>query len=223
MTKENYSLQKAGSYLDRLSLKKRLEMFNHFQQTFPQDTLAEVLDVGITADKHALASNYFEKYFRHKNKILALSNQDGAFLETVYPGLRFKMGDAKALPFADNSIDVVFSSAVIEHIGCFEHQKQMVAECFRVAKIGVFITTPNRWHPVEVHTLLPLIHWLPKKIHRLFLRSIGLSFYAMEENLNLLSHQELAQICMQLNIRQFSITAIKTFGFKSNLLLTIKK
>ena len=30
----------------------------------------------------------------------------------------------------------------------------------RVGK-RVFLTTPNRWFPVEVHTRLPLVHWLP--------------------------------------------------------------
>jgi hypothetical protein len=25
----------------------------------------------------------------------------------------------------------------------------------------VFVTTPNRWFPLEVHTLLPFVHWLP--------------------------------------------------------------
>jgi hypothetical protein len=23
------------------------------------------------------------------------------------------------------------------------------------------VTTPNRWFPLEVHTLLPFVHWLP--------------------------------------------------------------
>ena len=25
----------------------------------------------------------------------------------------------------------------------------------------MFLTTPNRWFPIEVHTRLPLVHWLP--------------------------------------------------------------
>ena len=25
----------------------------------------------------------------------------------------------------------------------------------------MFVTTPNRWFPLEVHTLLPFVHWLP--------------------------------------------------------------
>ena len=33
-------------------------------------------------------------------------------------------------------------------------------EAVRVGR-RVFLTTPNRWFPVEVHTRLPLVHWLP--------------------------------------------------------------
>ena len=49
-----------------------------------------------------------------------------------------------------------------------------------------FITTPNRFYPIDFHTKIPVIHWLPKNIHRLILKTLGLHFYANEENLNLL-------------------------------------
>ena len=26
----------------------------------------------------------------------------------------------------------------------------------------MFLTTPNRWFPIELHTRLPLVHWLPR-------------------------------------------------------------
>jgi hypothetical protein len=45
----------------------------------------------------------------------------------------------------------------------------MVAECARVARKGFCLTTPNRWFPVEFHTQLPLLHWLPKAWFRLIL------------------------------------------------------
>ena len=33
----------------------------------------------------------------------------------------------------------------------------------------VFVTTPNRWFPVELHTRLPLVHWLPDGVaHRAY-------------------------------------------------------
>ena len=139
--------------------------------------------------------------------------------------MQFKQGDACALPFADSSIDVVFSSAVIEHVGAYEKQKQMLAECLRVAKKGVFITTPNRFFPIEMHTLLPLIHWLPKSWHRFLLNKLGLNFYAKEENLNLLSYSDLLKLSQvnQSSCTVCEIKQLKTAGFISNFMLVMKK
>lgn len=223
MSDLNYTVQAPRGLVDKLALKKRLQMLAHFHAAFPFTSFDKVLDVGVTADTNALASNYFEAYFPDKNRIIALSNQDAVFLETIYPGLTFKQGDAKQLPFADESIDVVFSSAVIEHIGTLKEQQQMIAECLRVAKQGIFITTPNRWHPVEAHTLLPLLHWLPKKWHRALLRILGLPFYADEKNLNLLDAKTLRGIGKNLNAQSLTIQRIKTAGITSNLILIIKK
>ena len=47
-------------------------------------------------------------------------------------------GDACALPFADQAFDVVFSNAVIEHVGDVERQRRFVAEALRVGR-RVFI------------------------------------------------------------------------------------
>ena len=60
----------------------------------------------------------------------------------------------------DGAFDVVYSNAVIEHVGGRERQRRFVREALRVGR-RVFLTTPNRWFPVEVHTRLPLVHWLP--------------------------------------------------------------
>lgn len=223
MPRKNYSLRKPGGYGDRTVLKKRLEMFRLFSKEFPENALDSVLDVGVTAEKEAISANFFEENFADKSKITALSDQDASFLESRYPGLKFMLGDAKALPFEDASIDVVFSSAVIEHVGSLKEQAKMIAECFRVCKKGVFITTPNRWFPFELHTSLPFLHWLPKKIHRAILKAIGLRFYALEQNLNLMDCSTLSQICRSLNIQNFKIKKIVTFGCVSNLVLVLKK
>ena len=49
---------------------------------------------------------------------------------------------------------------MIEHVGGRDRQRQLVSEAIRVGR-RVFITTPNRRFPIEVHTRLPLVHWLP--------------------------------------------------------------
>ena len=83
--------------------------------------------------------------------------------------------------------------------------------------------TPNRYFPIDFHTLLPFLHWLPKTIHRKILDIIGLKFLSKESNLNLLSIKELKKICRILKINSYSIKKVKIFGLVSNLILIIRK
>jgi hypothetical protein len=57
---------------------------------------------------------------------------------------------------------------VIEHVGGHERQRRLVSEALRVGR-RVFLTTPNRRFPLEVHTRLPFVHWLPDAVaHRVY-------------------------------------------------------
>ena len=73
--------------------------------------------------------------------------------------------DGRDLPFADGAFDLGFSNAVVEHVGGREEQRRFVHELCRVAK-RVFVTTPNRFFPLEVHSLVPFAHWLPRACAR---------------------------------------------------------
>lgn len=219
---ENYSSQKNDGLVEKILLRKRREMMDVFLSAFPANALDSVMDVGVTADRSLQSTNYFEKWFPDPAKITALSDQDASWMEDVYQGLKFKQGDARDLPFEDNCVDAVFSSAVIEHVGHTANQTKMIAEAVRVARKGVFITTPNRWHPVDFHTMIPLLHWLPKSWHRWGLNKLGRSFFAKEETLNLLSKKDIAQMCQSLGLTNFEIKSISFLGFKSNLLLIIR-
>ena len=81
------------------------------------------------------------------------------------------------------------------------------------------IITPNRYHPIDFHTQIPLIHWLPKTIHRKILSLIGLKFYAQEENLNLLSKNDLVKFLNNFSNIEYDIRYINLLGFKSNFLI----
>ena len=85
------------------------------------------------------------------------------------------------------------AAAVIEHVGSFARQCGFLRECCRVARRAVFVTTPNRWFPVEFHTVLPVVHWLPKPIFRGLMRRTGRGFFAEEANLNLMTARELGR------------------------------
>jgi Methyltransferase domain len=70
------------------------------------------------------------------------------------------IADGCRLPFPDQSFDVVFSNAVIEHLTP-DGQRRMASEILRVGR-SWFVTTPNFWYPVEMHHKLPLFQFLPR-------------------------------------------------------------
>lgn len=70
----------------------------------------------------------------------------------------FVIGDGRAMPYRTQSVDLVVSNAVIEHVGGEEDQRRFLDEHRRVGRICV-VTTPNRWFPVESHTSAVLTHW----------------------------------------------------------------
>jgi SAM-dependent methyltransferase len=151
---------------DAISLRSRRRKFALFMETMAPTAETTVLDVG--ADDSAFGEqvwgcgtlNFFEELYPWQERITALGMHEGVRFRESYPKARYVQGDALTLPFDDGEFDVVFSNAVIEHVGGREQQRRFVEESLRVAR-RAFITTPNRWFPVEVHTGLPFVHWLP--------------------------------------------------------------
>jgi SAM-dependent methyltransferase len=152
-----------------------------------------ILDVGATPDQTLIDSNFFERFYPYKNRLVATSIEYIPFLGREYPGCVFVQADGEMLPFVDDAFDIVFCSAVLEHVGDHTHQRAFISELLRVGK-KFFITTPNRLFPIEFHTFLPFIHWLPQPIHQAILRFIGLEFWSRTENLNLLTPGKLIDL-----------------------------
>ena len=150
------------------SRRRKLRLFLDEMRPTPETT---VLDVGVDevgfggdgGHEGCTTHNFFEELYPWPGRITALGLHDGAGFRRSYPAVPYVQGDACALPFADGAFDVVFSNAVIEHVGDRDRQRRFVAEALRVGR-RVFLTTPNRWFPVEVHTRLPLVHWLPDAV-----------------------------------------------------------
>jgi ubiquinone/menaquinone biosynthesis C-methylase UbiE len=184
-----------------------------------------ILDIGVTSDQSYDHSNYLEAWYPRKNRITAVGvDRDAAFLVDRYPGLRFVAGDGRQLPFGEKAFDYVHASAVLEHVGSAAEQTRFIAEAWRVARKGVFLTTPNRWFPVEFHTVLPLVHWLPPPIFRTILRWLGRDFFASERNLNLLSGGALRQLCARAGLAGRSeIRSLALGGWASNLVIVMRR
>lgn len=204
-----------------IAMHVRKSIFKLFEEQTKITENDTVLDVGVSADGSIEDVNFFEKWYKFKDKITAVSLANTSCLENIYPGLKSIVADGKALPFKDRSFDFVFSSAVIEHVGSHTEQTKFIKECVRVAKKGVFITTPNRWFPIELHVLWPFVHWLPPKFFRKVLLLMKKEPLNLEENLNLISCSRLKRSCLELFIEKYSITRHKLLGFTSNLILYI--
>lgn len=207
----------------RWALDARIRMFRHLESRVDFDLIENALDVGITAERDRQETNVFEMRYPHKDRITAISPQDASWIEKEWPGMKFVSGDGRDMPFEDNQFDLVVSFAVFEHVGSTENQMKFLSECYRVARKHVFIATPNAWYPIELHTALPLIHWLPRWAHWKILRRFRLEFFADENNLNLLTRRRIRNMCKKLGISRYSIEHIRFFGLQSNLLLLIDK
>lgn len=217
-----YNVARGGGLTDRVSTYMRRRMYARFIAAGVADD-DHILDVGVTSDRDQLASNYLEAWHPRKDRITACGIDDASFLEEQYPGMRFVPGDGKDLPFPSASFDWVHSSAVLEHVGSAAEQAKFIAELHRVCRKGIFITTPNRWFPVEFHTVLPLVHWLPRPWFRALLRLLGHRELALEKNLNLLGRGDLESACMLAGLVDWRIDSVALGGWPSNLLLVASR
>jgi hypothetical protein len=214
-----YNLAKPDSLVARVAADVRNKLYESFAREFQFNESDEVLDLGVTSDRSYSSSNYFERLYPYKHRITAAGIDDAKFLEDQYKGIRFIQANALALPFADGSFAYVHSSAVLEHVGSLENQSKMISECLRVARKGICLTTPNRWFPIEFHTQLPLVHWLPKPWFRHLLSMLGQTELAQEANLNLMSETELNAISGRFKNWNMHVASASLFGWKSNLVL----
>jgi hypothetical protein len=218
-----YNVAAAGSLPVRVAAHQRRKMFTRFLLDTGVTAGEHILDVGVTSDRSYEASNYLEAWYPHKNKVTAIGIDDASFLCHQYPGMRFVMADGLRLPFQNRTFDVVHSSAVIEHVGSLARQHAFIAECCRVARRAVFITTPNRWFPVEFHTVLPLVHWLPKEVFRSLMRRTGREFFADERNLNLMTVAALSDLASANRDFAHAVSSVSLAGWPSNLLLNMRR
>jgi SAM-dependent methyltransferase len=190
-------------------------MFRAFMEYFRPGPEATILDIGVTSDDSFQESNYFEQLYPYPQRITCVGTEDASHLETRYPGLMYRrVQPGQPLPFAAGAFDIVFSNAVIEHVGSRAAQAAFVRELCRVGK-AFFITTPNRWFPVEHHSGLPLLHFLPAKVYRNLLRQTRYSYWAREEHLNMLTEAGLAGLFPP--VREAAIRRIRVAGLCSNL------
>ena len=180
----------------RVSLWNRKRKMRLFLETMRPGPATTVLDVGVgdtgfsTEPGVARTHNFFEAMYPWPERITAVSDVPLTRFAEAFPMVQCVTADGRSLPFDAGSFEVAFSNAVLEHVGERSDQQRFVGELCRVAD-RVFISTPNRWFPLETHTLLPFVHWLPRSLRDSAFRRLN---QARWTHLNLLSRRQLLEL-----------------------------
>lgn len=85
--------------------------------------------------------------------------------QEVEPGsIETMAGDATHLDmFGDQSVALIYSNSVIEHLFSYANQQKMADEVRRVGR-NYFIQTPNYWFFMEPHWVFPFFQFLPESV-----------------------------------------------------------
>jgi SAM-dependent methyltransferase len=170
-----------------VSLRARRRIFEIFMRECAPTQSSRVADFGVSGHREHPVHYFFEELYPHRSNltVIARASENATWFPDQFPGLRLIEADLRQIPLPDLYFDCGICNAVIEHAGPRDQQLALVREVCRVCR-RVMFTTPNKWFPVEVHTLIPLAHWLPDATYRRVLRSAGLAYFADVENVNLL-------------------------------------
>jgi 2-polyprenyl-3-methyl-5-hydroxy-6-metoxy-1,4-benzoquinol methylase len=84
----------------------------------------------------------------------------------------FRLARGEALPFADDSLDIVVLNHIYEHV---VDPEAVVADIHRVLRPGgvLYLGIGHRWQVIEPHHRLPFLSWLPQRAADRYLRAAG--------------------------------------------------
>lgn len=121
-------------------------------------------------------------------------------------GFEFIHVDGTDIPFGSDSMDIVVSNHVIEHVGAAHDQLSHLQEIARVLRQDGFcyLATPNRWWIWEPHFALPFLSWLPAAAQHVYVRATK---RAERYDCRLLSRRELIEMAADARLTWEDLTA----------------
>lgn len=128
----------------------RTRRLRRFAQAFGVGATTRVLDLG--------GDEYYWKWLSPEPAVTIVNLLSRDLHRGAMPWVQ---ADGCRLPFRDGAFDVVYCNSVIEHLPDQKSLERLAREIARVGR-GYSVQTPNRWFPVEAHTLTPGFHFLPR-------------------------------------------------------------
>ncbi len=183
----------------------------------------DILDVGVYPEAEKgradIATNHFLKQFRYPSKhYTGFSIDTMKGMEDMYPGKRFVQYDGGKFPFKDKEFDWCYSNAVIEHVGSYESKLVFVKEMLRVSR-NVFFTTPNKYFPVDAHTMVFFIHWDDDRFLKWREKN---NKWMPKEALNLLSYEEIISLLKDAGVKKYRVIKNRLFGMTMTFSVVIE-
>jgi SAM-dependent methyltransferase len=204
-------------FAHKISQYNRRRKWHYFTKLVDHKDHIKILDVGFSENEYAESDNYIEKYYPYPEKITALGIDKPIKFCERYPRVKTVIYDGGTFPLIDNIFDLCWSNAVLEHVGSRKQQLIFLQEIKRVSK-SAFITTPNKHFPIEVHTRVPFIHFLPKRFFDKLLVLIGKE-WATGNYMNLLSLQDLKNLLYAAGIKEYKIIKNKFIFFTIDFII----
>jgi ubiquinone/menaquinone biosynthesis C-methylase UbiE len=183
-------IQKAGllrQAIAHVRTTSRLSRAAVFRSLFDLKPTTRILDLGgcdgvhinsFLADTSVMPSNVY---------IADISCAEVESAATRFGYSAVVISESDPLPFPDHFFDIVFCSSVLEHVTLpiqevwreksgtrFRRRAQMRQRLFakEISRVGTgyFVQVPYRWFPVETHTWLPFLGYLPRAIQCALIR-----------------------------------------------------
>lgn len=129
-------------------------------------------------------------------------------LDRVKQKASFTQGDGMALPFDDETFDVIICAQIYEHV---PDAQTLFNEMYRVLQPGgfVFFSGPNKLYPIEPHYFIPFLHWYPQSLADMVLKVFSKGNHYYEK---LYTYWTLKRM-----LHQFDIQSVTNYVIRHNL------
>lgn len=212
-------MKKIREFINNLSDNNRLRKYDLFIDLFAPTTDTKILDVGASEREYRSTANILEKKYPYPENVTVLGIDKYDKFCIRYPEVKVLNYEGDLFPFEDNTFDVCWCNAVVEHVGDWKKQELFFNEIVRVSK-SAFITTPNKYFIYEPHTKMLLLHYLPKKLFDKILVFINKS-WAKGDYMHLLGKSDIMKLLEKNNIEKYKILKNKILGFTFEFVIVL--
>jgi SAM-dependent methyltransferase len=163
------------------STRARQKRASVFRDAFRLDENTKILDLGSETGSN-IHSVLQGTPVKPENTYIADIDQDSLRKgKNAFGFVPVSISESQRLPFDDNFFDIVYCSSVIEHVTIpkdrvwsvysgsdFKQQalRRQAEFALEIQRLGrqYFVQTPYKHFPVESHSWLPFLSWLPRRM-----------------------------------------------------------